>query len=457
MQKDDTVKIDMTRGPLLRKIIIFALPLIASGILQQSFNSVDVAVVGRYCGHHALAAVGSNGMVINILINLFLGISVGANVVISNYIGQRNDAGIAKGVRTVSALAAASGVGLALLGMTVARPILEMMGTPDDVIELATLYLQIYFAGMPFLMVYNFGASVLRSMGDTRRPFYSLVIAGVVNVLLNLLFVIGFDMGVAGVAIATVVSNAVNAGITVWFLVRERKPFKLEVRRMRFYSQELRKMLAIGVPAGLQGMVFSFANIFVQSAINSYGSNAIAGSAAALNYELYCYYVMVAFCQAAIAFTGQNYGAREFERCRRVFRLCMALGMGSVALLNTLIVWKGDFFISIFTDNPEVAQYGLLRLRYVLLLQWVAASYEVAGACMRGLGYSVAPMALTIVGTCMLRLLWIYLYCPTHRGFDHLLVIYPISWVITGALVLVAYFVTSRRAFNSITVDGAAI
>ncbi len=457
MRRDDTIKIDMTHGPLLRKIVIFALPLIASGILQQSFNSVDVAVVGRYCGHQALAAVGSNGMVINILINLFLGISVGANVVISNYIGQRNHDGIAKAIRTVAALALASGFALALLGATVSRPILEMMGTPDDVIDLATLYLQIYFAGMPFLMIYNFGASVLRSMGDTRRPFYSLVAAGVINVGLNLLLVIVFDMGVAGVAVATVISNAVNAAITVWFLVREREPFKLEVRRTGFYGKELRKMLNIGVPAGLQGMVFSFANIFVQSAINSYGSDAIAGSAAALNYELYCYYVMVAFCQAAIAFTGQNYGAGEYARCRRVFRLCMALGMGSVALLNTIIVWQGDFFISLFTDNHQVAQFGLMRLRYVLLLQWIAASYEVSGACMRGLGYSMAPMVLTIFGTCLLRLLWIFLYCPLHPGFGHLLVIYPITWVITGALVLAAYFVTSRRAFNSIASHGAAI
>ena len=457
MRTDDTIKIDMTNGSLLRKIIIFALPLIASGILQQSFNSVDVAVVGRYCGHQALAAVGSNGMVINILINLFLGISVGANVVISNYIGQRNRDGIAKAVRTVAALALASGVLLAVAGATVARPILEMMGTPADVIEPATLYLQIYFGGMPFLMIYNFGASVLRSMGDTRRPFYSLVIAGLVNVALNLLFVICFDMGVAGVAVATVVSSAVNAGITVWFLVREREPFRLEVHRTKFYRAELRKMLSIGVPAGLQGMVFSFANIFVQSAINSYGSDAIAGSAAALNYEQYCYYVMVAFCQAAIAFTGQNYGAGKTERCKRVFKLCMALGIGSVTVLNELIVWQGDFFIGIFTDNSEVVKYGVERLRFVLMLQWMAASYEISAACMRGLGHSMTPMLLTIAGTCVLRLLWIYLYCPSHPGFGHLLVIYPITWIITGALMLTAYFIISRKAFAGITTDGATI
>lgn len=442
-------RIDMLHGKLLGKIIAFALPLIASGILQQSFNAVDVAVVGRYCNSHALAAVGSNGVIINIMVNLFIGISVGANVVIANYIGHRNNKGIKRSVNTAAFIAIASGLLLTVVGLLFARPILEMMNTPPEVIELAALYLRIYFLGMPFMMIYNFGAAIMRGMGDTRRPFYSLVIAGIINTILNLVLVIGCGMSVDGVAIATVVSNIVNAAIIVWYLSRESEPFKLDIKSIGIERTELKKMLQIGVPAGIQGMVFSLANIFIQSTINTFGSDAIAGSAAALNYESYCYYVISAFSQATVAFVSQNYGAGEHKRCQRIFQLCMALSIASSALLNVLITWQHQFCISVFTTSPDVAAYGAIRIEYVLLFQWIASSYEISGASLRGMGYSMTPTIITIFGTCVLRLLWVYSVSTFNHDFITLLIIYPISWLVTGAAMLITYRIISRRVFST--------
>ena len=438
----------MLSGSLFRKIMLFAMPLIASGVLQQSFNAIDIAIIGRFSTHQALAAVGSNGPVINILINLFIGISIGANVVISNYIGRKNNESIRKSISTVSGIALFSGVFLLFLGFFMARPILELMNTPADVIELATKYLKIYFLGMPFMMIYNFGAAIMRSMGDTKRPFYSLVIAGIANTLLNLLLVIKFGMDVEGVAIATVAANFINAIFIIYWLRRESEPFTLVVSKMRINYGEMRKMLQRGIPAGLQGMVFSVANTFIQSAINNYGSDAIAGSSAALNYEVYCYFIMTAFCQAAVAFISQNYGAGLYDRCRRIFRLCMLMSIVCCGAANIIIAFNAEFFIGIFSTNPEVIAYGTTRIHCILLLQFLASSYEISGSALRGLGYSMTPTILTIFGTCVLRLIWIYTVCADNNNFEMLLYIYPITWIITGSAVYIAYRRISRRVFQ---------
>ena len=438
---------DMLHGSLLNKILLFSLPLAASSILQQLFNSVDVAVVGRFASDQALAAVGSNSSVISLMINLFVGISVGANVVIANYIGQKDERGIKNAIHTVSVIALASGFLLLVVGLLIARPILEAMDTPDDVIDLAILY-RIYFLGMPFFMVYNFGASILRSMGDTKRPLYCLVAAGMINTVLNLLLVIVFKMSVAGVAIGTVVANMFSAGVIIYILRHEKGPFKLDIKHLQITRPELRKVLQIGVPAGIQGMVFSIANIFIQAAVNRFGSAAIAGSATALTYEYYCYFVVSAFSQAAVTFISQNYGAGQIERCKRIFRLTMLLSVACCGLLNVLFVWQKHFAISFFTSSPEVFHYAALRMNIVLLTQCLACSYEIAGAALRGLGYSMLPAILTVFGTCVLRLLWIYLVCPLLPGFDALMVIYPISWIVTGTAVLVAYYVVQKKLFR---------
>lgn len=440
---------DMLHGSLLNKILLFSLPLAASSILQQLFNSVDIAVVGKFASDQALAAVGNNSSVISLMINLFVGISVGANVVIANYIGQKDQQGIKNAIHTVSVIALSSGFLLLVVGLLVARPLLKAMDTPDDVIDLAVLYLRIYFLGMPFFMVYNFGASILRSMGDTKRPLYCLVIAGIINTVLNLLLVIVFNMSVAGVAIATVIANMCCAGMVIYILLHEKGPFKLDIKHLRITRPELRKVLQIGVPAGIQGMVFSIANIFIQAAINRFGSAAVAGSAAALTYEYYCYFVVSAFSQAAVTFISQNYGAGQVDRCKKIFRLTMLLSIICCGTLNALFVWQKHLSISFFTSNPEVFHYAALRMNIVLLTQCIACSYEIAGAALRGLGYSMLPAILTVFGTCVLRLLWIYLICPLFPGFDALMIVYPISWIVTGVAVLIAYHIVQKKLFGS--------
>lgn len=443
-------QMDMLHGPLWGKIFMFTVPLIASGILQQSFNAVDVAMVGRYSTSQAIAAVGSNGPIISILVNLFLGIAVGANVVIANYLGQRDHNAVKRSISTVAVIAILSGLLLLGLGVCLARPILEAMSAPPDVIDLATTYLRIYFCGMPFAMVYNFVSAIMRSVGDTKLPFYSLLVATVCNFVLDWVFVAVWDFGVDGVAWATVISNGVNAAIIVYFLTREPEPVTLHLGRWTLHGSDFRKMLQIGIPAGLQGMVFSISNIFIQSAINKFGSDAIAGSAAALTYEVYCYYIIAGFCAATIAFTGQNYGAGNLDRCRKVVRICMTYSVALCGLANVLITWQGTACLGVFTTDPEVVRYGLMRFHTVLIVQCLASSYEVSGSYMRALGYSMTPMILTIFGTCVLRLLWIYTYAAKHPSFETLMGIYPITWVITGIMVITAALIVQRKAFKKL-------
>lgn len=437
--------IDMLNGGLFGKILVFALPLFLSGILQQSFNSVDIAVVGRWAGREALAAVGNNGMVISLIINLFVGISVGANVVIANYVGRNDGNGIRNAIRTSALVAVWSGMFLLCVGLVVAEPLLRWLDTPGDVLELAVLYLRIFSLGMPFMMIYNFGSAILRSMGDTRRPFYALVVSGVINACLNLLLVIVFGMGVAGVAIATVVANVVNAAMIVYFLVNEAPPFRLELKCLVMSRPDLRKILKIGVPAGVQGMVFSISNVFILASINGFGAHVAAGSSAALNFEYYCYFAISAFAQAAVAFVSQNYGAGQYDRCRRVFRTSMLLAFLFCAAMNLFIWWWREMFVGVFSTDPEVIRYAAIRIECVLAFQFIACSYEISGAAMRGLGYSMTPTVLTIFGTCVFRLGWVWWIARCGGSFAELMLVYPVSWTITGMAVYVAYRVISHR------------
>lgn len=438
-------EIDMLNGPLFKKILLFALPLAASSLLQELFNSIDIAVVGHFVGSKALAAVGSNAPVIGLMINLFVGISMGACAIISNHIGQRDEKRIHEAINTVTLVAIISGVFLLLLGQFAARPILTWMGTPPDVINEAVLYLRIYFLGMPFIMAFNFGSAILRSIGDTRRPLYILVIAGCINTVLNLVFVLCFNMGVEGVAIATGIANMVSATLIVRLLYKEKEPYKLHPKKMKINRTELSHMLRIGVPAGLQGMVFSISNVIVQSSINSYGADAIAGSAAALNFEYYCYFIIQGFNGAAISFIAQNYGAGKMDRVHRIFWICMGASVFFCAFFNILFTWQDNFFLGFFTSVPSVQEYGSIRMHYVLLFQFIASSYEIAGSCMRGMGKSLTPTILTVFGTCLLRIAWVYLVSPVWRGFDILMMVYPVSWVLTGTMVVIAYRATVKK------------
>ncbi len=437
--------IDMLNGSLLDKIIMFALPLAASSVLQQLFNSIDMAVVGRFAGKEALAAVGSNSSVISLVVTLFVGISVGANYVIANYIGCKDWQGIKNAVSTTAGVSLVSGILLLFLGIGLARPILETIDTPSDVIDLSTLYLQLYFAGIPFIMIFNFGSAILRGMGDTKRPLYCLLVSGAINAILNLILVVGFDMGVAGVGIATLVANAINAIFVIHILLHEHNPYRLEVASIAFHNKELVTMLKIGIPAGVQGMVFAIANVTIQSSINSFGSAAMSGSAAALNYEHFCYFIIAAFSSAAVTFMGQNMAAGKKDRCRRVFFHTMWLCLVSCGLFNALFTWQESFFIGVFNSEAEVHKFAFIRMELVLLPQFIASSYEVASGALRGLGYSSLPAALTVVGTCVLRLCWVHFVIPSHHTFQCLMSVYPISWVVTGIMVLVAYYVVCRR------------
>ncbi len=443
---------DMTSGPLANNILLFSLPLIASGILQQSFNVVDVAVIGNYADKSAIAAVGSNGPIISIIVNLFIGVSVGANAVIARFIGEGRADEVRDSVSTVAWTSIVSGVLLLLIGCSLSRPILELMSAPPDVIDLANRYLKIYFVGMPFLMVYNFGGAILRSIGDTPKLFYSLAIANIVNVILDFLFVGALNMGVAGVAWGTVIANAVNAAIIVYYLNREPDPYKLTLTpsRWKMSVPDLKEILRIGVPAGLQGMIFSFSNIFIQASINKFGAAAIAGSATALTYEAYCYFVVAGINGAAIAFTSQNYGARKPQRCKRVWEICMAYSVGIMVICNLLfVVFSKDVF-QVFTSDPDVIHYATIRFHTVLIYQWTACSYEISGSYMRGLGYSVIPMLLTVFGTCILRLFWVWIFPSINYSFGTLLAIYPISWIITGIMVVAAAFIVQHKVFGAL-------
>lgn len=438
----------MLHGPLLGKIVMFALPYAATGILQQLFNSINVFVVGRFDSSHAMAAVGATTFLINLIINLFLGVSVGANAVIANNIGRRDPQAVHRAVSTTAALSLIGGAILLVVGLLVATPLLRLLGTPADVIHDSALYLNICFLGAPFFMVYNFGAAIFRSKGDTRTPLYILAVAGVINVVVSMVTVIVFHMSVAGVACAYFVSNMFSAVVITTLLWREQGEFRVRLRQIRIYRKELGDILAIGLPAGLQATVFSFSNVFVQSSINKFGYAAIAGASLSITFDTYCYYVLTAFCATAITFTGQNYGAGQVDRCRRIFRLCFLLGGASIFTANMVFVLFGPPIASVFTTDPQVVHYCTSRIYVALAFQWIATSYEIPAACMRGLGKSLAPALLTIFGTCFIRLGWIFLVLPHWYGYEHLMLCYPISWVITGVLVSSVYVAASRKAYR---------
>lgn len=442
------VETDMLHGPLLGKIVMFALPYAATGILQQLFNSINVFVVGRFDSSHAMAAVGATTFLINLVINLFLGVSVGANAVIANNIGRRDPQAVRRAVSTTAALSLIGGAILLVVGLLVATPLLRLLGTPPDVINDSALYLNICFLGAPFFMVYNFGAAIFRSKGDTRTPLYILAVAGVINVVVSMVTVIVFHMSVAGVACAYFVSNMFSAVVITTLLWREEGEFRVRLGQIRIYRKELGNILAIGLPAGLQATVFSFSNVFVQSSINKFGYAAIAGASLSITFDTYCYYILTAFCATAITFTGQNYGAGQVDRCRRIFRLCFLLGGASIFTANMVFVLFGPPIASVFTTDPQVVHYCTSRIYVALAFQWIATSYEIPAACMRGLGKSLAPALLTIFGTCFIRLGWIFLVLPHWYGYEHLMLCYPISWVITGVLVSSVYVVASRKAYR---------
>lgn len=443
-------EIDMTNGPLLGKIIQFAIPLALSSMLQLLFNAADVIVVGQFAGSTALAAVGSTGALVNLLVNVFMGVSIGANVMVARARGAGDYKGVHETVHCAMLISVILGAMVAVLGFFVSGFALGLMGSPADVKPLATLYLRIYFLGMPANLVYNFGAAILRAIGDTKRPLYILTAAGVANVLLNLVLVIVFHMGVAGVAIATVFSQVISAVLVVLCLLNAEGAYKLYPADLKIHKDKLIGMIRIGLPAGIQGSLFSISNVIIQSTVNSFGSIVVAGNAAAANIEGFIYVCMNSMYQAAITFTSQNLGAGKFDRIRRTFRICTLMVMAIGFVLSMSVYLLGPVLLRVYASGtPEeittIIDYGMLRLSYVCITYLICGMMDVSCGALRGLGKGMVPMAVSLLGACAFRILWVFTIFAAKPELGTLYLSYPVSWVITwGAHTLCYIFIRNK-------------
>jgi len=435
----------MCNGPLLGKILLFSIPLMLSGVLQLLFNAADIVVVGRFAGHQALAAVGSTSALINLLVNVFIGLSVGTNVMVANYYGAGDRERLSQTVHTAILSSIICGLALIFIGGFLAKPMLTLMGTPDDVLHQAALYMRIYFAGMPVFMLYNFGAAILRAVGDTRRPLYYLLIAGVLNVGLNLIFVIVLHMGVAGVALATVISQIVSAFLVIKALMNSDDMIRLELKKLKIHPARLRKMIRIGLPAGMQGAVFSVSNMLIQSSINSFGSIAMAGSTAAGNIEGFVYTAMNSFYQTALSFTSQNMGAGKYKRVGRILILCQICVTITGLVLGNGSYLFGRQLLGIYSSDPEVIAYGLLRMSYLCIPYFLCGNMDVMVGSLRGMGYSIMPMLVSLAGACGIRVIWIYTIFRMNHTLETLFTSYPISWIITAVVHLICFMIAYRE------------
>lgn len=430
---------DMTEGPMFSKVFFFALPLMLSGILQLLFNAADTVVVGRFAGSQALAAVGSVGSLNNLIISLFVGLSIGANVLVARHTGARDARAVSETVHTAVLLSLVGGVFLAFVGVFAARPLLEIMGSPEDVIDLAVLYVRILFIGMPAQMLYNFCAAILRAVGDTKRPLYFLTVAGVINVVLNLFFVISLHMSVAGVALATIISQLVSALLVAHSLMIMEGPTRLNLRRLHFNPAMLREIICIGLPAGIQSSVFSLSNVVIQSSVNSFGSVVIAGNSAASNVGNFVYQAMNTFHQAVTCFAGQNIGARKPRRVLAAIKACMIWAVLFGLALGTLSCVFGSQLLSLYSTEPDVIAAGLERLYVVCSCYFLCGMMDVMTGSLRGIGYSLLPMVVSILGACVFRIVWVVTVFAARPTMQVLMLSYPVSWTLT-LLVLVFFF-----------------
>ena len=445
--KAASYEMDMVHGPITSKVLMFTVPLVLTGILQLLFNAADVAVVGQFSSSNSVAAIGSTSSLINLLISLFMGIGVGVNVLVARYYAIDHKKDVSETVHTSIAVSLIAGTLLAITGIVLARRLLVLMGSPDDVIDLSTLYIRIYFLNMPANIIYNTGASILRAVGDTKRPLYFLITSGSINVFLNLITVIFFHMDVAGVALATSVSIYVSAALIMLTLIRSSGSFAFSWKKMKITPDKLKKILIVGLPAGLQGTVFSISNVLIQSSINSFGSIAMAGNAASGNIEGFVYVSMNSFYQACVTFTSQNYGVRDMERVKKVLKNCLVLVMITGLILGNSAYFFGNALLSVFTRDPEAIAFGLKRLSVICTLYFLCGMMDTVCGSVRGLGSSLAPMIVSVVGVCMLRILWIFTIFQI-PGFHNLVVLYfsyPITWIVTFTAHLITYLILMKK------------
>lgn len=441
-----TQSMDMLNGPLAGKIIRFALPIMLSGILQLLFNAADIVVVGRFAGSNALAAVGSNGALINLIVNLLVGLSVGSAVTVGFYYGARDMRQVKETIHTSIAIALIGGIVCAVIGFVCSGFMLKLMGSPDEIIDLAALYLKIYFLGMPAMALYNYGSAILRSLGDTKRPLLYLFIGGIVNVVLNVILVAVFHLDVAGVAIATVVSQIISGILTIRQMMRMDPAICLELRKIRVERHKMMRIMKIGIPAGIQSTVFSISNVLIQSSVNGFGALAVAGNSAASNIEGFVYIGMNAFYQAAQTFTSQNVGGKRYDRIGKVFRNCIAMVTIIGLAMGILVSVFNSQLLGIYLPgDPEAVQYGIERMRWIALPYFMCGIMEVISGMLRGMGESVLPMIVAMVGSCLLRVIWIYTVFAADHRLPVLYFSYPATWIITSAAHFVCYLYVKKR------------
>ena len=450
-KKKSLFEIDMCNGSILGKMLLFAFPLMCSSILQLLFNAADTVVVGRYAGQNSLAAVGSNGAMINLMTNLFIGLSVGTNVLIAKVVGAGDRESAKKIVHTSISIAFLGGIFLMIFGICFAEKILILMDAPKEVLPLAVIYLKIYFIGLPAMMLYNFGSAILRAVGDTFRPLIFLLISGVINVVFNLYFVISLKMDVAGVAWATVISQVVSATFIIGCLILEKGDIHLSLKSLRIDKDSLLRIVRIGVPAGLQGTLFSLSNVVIQSSVNSFGAIVVAGNSAAANIEGFVYVSMNSFHQATLSFTSQNMGAGKFERIGKILRTGLICVSAVGLVLGNLVVLFGRELVRIYSDDPEVVERGFDRLLVICCLYFLCGFMDVMVGSIRGMGYSVMPMIVSLIGACGLRILWLrtfFLLDMFHTTF-YIYVTYPVSWLITIAFHLICYMIVKKKLMRA--------
>ncbi len=448
MNENNKRAVDMLHGGIFKKLLYITVPIFLMSTLQQLFNASDTAVVGNFSSSEAMAAVGSNAPVINMIVTFFTGLSVGSNVMLSHFIGKNEEEKVNDALHTSFSVALISGFIMLALGQVIAVPILKLLNTPSHILPMAQMYLRIYFLGMPFLMVYDFGSAVLRSIGDTRRPLYYLIISGSLNVVLNLFFVIVLHRNADGVAYATTISNGVSAFMILRALMREKGMLHLDLSRLSLKWKYVRRILWIGAPAGLQGMIFSISNVVIQAAINLFGSDCVAGNSAALNLEYICYFTVYAFCQALMTFISQNYAAGQYDRCRRTTGIAFVSAIGFTAIISVCFYLLRYPLLSFFTHYPDVLKFAMIRMLFIALLEPMTALYEVPGASLRGIGHSLMPTLITLMGSCILRIIYMHIMMHRFTSFYQVVMIYPISWAITGASMIILYFRVTKKAYK---------
>ena len=443
-----SAKMDMCTGPMLKKIIVFTIPIILSTVLQKLFTMADLVIVGQFCGSLSVGAVGSTNSLNTLFINLFIGLSVGGGVAVGNAVGAKDDNDIKKTVHTAIPFSVICGAIVSVLGVFLARTMLELMGTPADVLPLAVTYMQIHFAGMIFNIIYNFGAAILRAVGDSKSPLYFLFISGVINVILNVILVTLFDMDVAGVALATSVSYAISAVLVILKLMKRDDACKLILSEMKLYSKPLKKMLLVGIPSGIQSTLFAISNVIIQSSVNSFGSIAISGNSAASSIESFHYVLHNSFYQTALSFSAQNAGAKKYKRVKKTLIICALCATVLSLVSGALIYAFGPQLLSIYiTDSKEAIRYGLERLAIFAFTYFLSGIQEIFTGTLRGLGNSIAPMIISVMGICVFRVFWIFVIfdMPQFHSLLWLFLSYPISWILTIAALLVTFTIVYNR------------